>query len=147
MIPLNPNDPQTLITLLLIIVWTLPWKGVALWKAAKRGEPKWFIAILILNTFALLEIAYIYFFSREKKSVTTPSKSRAEMAILKTTDAELEDKLLDATKEWKKITLPTAASLLKTSEAEAVVILEKLHAEGRLRQIKNKQGEAIYYPK
>lgn len=26
-------------------LWTLPWKGVALWKAAKNSHKYWFIAI------------------------------------------------------------------------------------------------------
>jgi len=56
--------------LIIIMIWVLPWKGVALWKAAKLGHKWWFIAILILNTLALLEIAYILFVARpaEKKN-------------------------------------------------------------------------------
>ncbi len=49
-----------------ILFWVLPWKGVALWKAAKNSHKKWFIVILILNTFAILEIIYIFYFSKEK---------------------------------------------------------------------------------
>ena len=49
----------------LTLLWTIPWKGVALWKAAKNGHKKWFIALLILNTFAILEIIYIFYFSGE----------------------------------------------------------------------------------
>ena len=45
---------------LLITLWTLPWKGWALWLAARRGEKIWFIALLILNTLAILEIIYIF---------------------------------------------------------------------------------------
>jgi hypothetical protein len=51
----------------LILLWTLPWKGVALWKAAKNSHKKWFVAILILNTMALLEIIYIFAFSKKKQ--------------------------------------------------------------------------------
>lgn len=51
----------------LIIIWSLPWKGVALWKAAKNSHKGWFIAILILNTFAILEIIYIFYFSEKKE--------------------------------------------------------------------------------
>lgn len=51
----------------LIILWVLPWKGVALWRATKNGHLKWFVAILILNTMAILEIIYIFFFSKEKR--------------------------------------------------------------------------------
>ncbi len=45
---------------LLLTLWTLPWKGWALWLAARRHEKWWFIAILILNTVAILEIIYIF---------------------------------------------------------------------------------------
>ena len=48
-----------------VVVWTLPWKGVALWKAARLSHKKWFIALLILNTFAILEIIYIFFIARK----------------------------------------------------------------------------------
>jgi len=50
--------------LLLVIVWTVAWKGVALWRAARRNEKWWFIALLVLNTLAILEMIYIFFFSK-----------------------------------------------------------------------------------
>ena len=49
---------------LLVLAWVLPWKGVALWKAAKNGHKTWFIAFLIINTMALLEAVYIFYFSK-----------------------------------------------------------------------------------
>jgi len=52
--------------ILLILLWVLPWKGVALWKSAKNGHKKWFIALLLLNTLAILEIIYIFYFSKPK---------------------------------------------------------------------------------
>lgn len=57
------NNPCVII---LIALWVLPWKGVALWKAAKNGNKKWFIALLILNTLAILEILYIFVFGKKK---------------------------------------------------------------------------------
>ena len=51
----------------LVILWTLPWKGVALWKAAKNNHQKWFISLLLVNTLAILEIIYIFYFSKEKQ--------------------------------------------------------------------------------
>lgn len=65
----NPN--LFYIILLTILAWTLPWKGIALWKAAGKRQKGWFIAILLLNTFAILDILYIFLFSRlsEKKKV------------------------------------------------------------------------------
>lgn len=55
------NNP---LVILAILLWTIPWKGVALWRAVKRGEKKWFIALLIFNTLAILEIIYIFVFSK-----------------------------------------------------------------------------------
>lgn len=57
---LSNNSPLVL----LAILWTLPWKGVALWKAAKRDDQWWFVALLIINTLGFLEILYIFVFSK-----------------------------------------------------------------------------------
>ncbi len=46
--------------LYLVLLWTLPWKGVALWKAAQNSHKKWFIVLLILNTLAVLDIFSIF---------------------------------------------------------------------------------------
>jgi len=58
-------ENQTII-LLLLTIWVLPWKGVALWRASKNQNLKWFIVILVLNTLAVVEIIYIFFFSNKK---------------------------------------------------------------------------------
>ncbi len=58
--------------LLLIVVWTMPWKGVALWKAVKNNHKKWFIVLLILNTLAILEIIYIFYFSKKPGKLQQP---------------------------------------------------------------------------
>jgi len=50
-----------------IIVWTLPWKGIALWKAAKKGNKIWFVILFLINILAILDIIYIAFASKEKK--------------------------------------------------------------------------------
>ena len=55
------------IPIVLVAVWTLPWKGIALWKAAKANSKVWFIALLLINTLAILEIFYIFIFSKIKK--------------------------------------------------------------------------------
>ena len=47
-----------------ILLWSLAWKGIALWKAAKHEQKAWFVALLIVNTVGLLEIAYILFFQK-----------------------------------------------------------------------------------
>ena len=49
----------------LTIIWTLPWKGYALWKAAKKDHKAWFIILFLINTLAILEILYIFIFSEK----------------------------------------------------------------------------------
>ena len=53
--------------LLLIMLWVLPWKGYAMWLAVKNNQRNWFIALLILNTLAILDIIYIFFVNKKKK--------------------------------------------------------------------------------
>lgn len=50
----------------LAAVWSITWKGIALWKAARLGHRNWFIALLVVNTIGILEIIYIYWFSRKQ---------------------------------------------------------------------------------
>jgi Co/Zn/Cd efflux system component len=46
---------------LLLAVVIIALKGYALWHAARRSEKWWFIALLLINTVGLLELAYLYF--------------------------------------------------------------------------------------
>ena len=59
------NQIPTLL-LFVIYIWSILWKGVALWKSAKLEQRNWFIAILILNTIGILEIVYLFFFAKKK---------------------------------------------------------------------------------
>jgi len=54
--------------ILLLALWTVPWKGVALWRSAGNKQLAWFICIFIFNTLAILEIIYIFGFSKEKNN-------------------------------------------------------------------------------
>jgi len=47
-----------------LIVWSLIWKGLSLWKSARLGHKGWFIALLLINTAGILDILYIYVFSK-----------------------------------------------------------------------------------
>lgn len=52
-------------TILPFLVWSLVWKGWAIWLAARRGEMPWFIALLIVNTLGILEIFYIFVIAKQ----------------------------------------------------------------------------------
>jgi len=56
------------VILALLLIWTLVWKGMALWKAARHGHKGWFVALLVINTVGILDILYIYFFSKKSSS-------------------------------------------------------------------------------
>jgi len=53
--------------LALAIIWSLVWKGLALWKSAGLRQKYWFIVILLINTLGILEIIYLYFIARKYK--------------------------------------------------------------------------------
>lgn len=52
---------------IITLVWSFIWKGFALWISAREGKKRWFIPILIFNTLGILEIIYIFFFSKAGK--------------------------------------------------------------------------------
>lgn len=49
----------------LAVIWTLIWKGLALWRSATLRQKGWFVAFLIVNTLGILEIVYLYFISKK----------------------------------------------------------------------------------
>ena len=59
-----------------VLVWSLPWKGAALWKSARKAHLGWFIILIIINTLGILEILYIFVFSEwgNKKVEESPSE-------------------------------------------------------------------------
>ena len=73
------------VLLAIVVTWSLFWKGLALWKAARRGSQGWFVALLIINTLGIFEILYIFLFSEikltdvkdKKESKKKPTKSKS----------------------------------------------------------------------
>ena len=51
--------------LFLLFLWSLPWKIYALWTAAHRSQKGWFTTMIILNTFAILEIYYLFYVAKK----------------------------------------------------------------------------------
>lgn len=48
----------------LLLVWTIFWKGFALWRSAGKKQIVWFVLILVVNTMGLLEIAYVFYLNK-----------------------------------------------------------------------------------
>ncbi len=51
--------------LAIAIIWSLCWKGAALWKAARKDQVGWFVCLLVINTLGILEIIYLSFFQKK----------------------------------------------------------------------------------
>jgi len=58
---LNGQDPKSIAVYVVLLIWTLFWKGLALWNASRRESRKWFVVLLVLNTLGILEIVYLFF--------------------------------------------------------------------------------------
>lgn len=72
---------------LLIVAWTITVKGVALWRAVLNGQKGWFVAILVLNTFGILELAYLLAFRKDKQSFVAPAPAPAPSSADKVPEA------------------------------------------------------------
>ncbi len=42
-----------------LLIWSIFWKGLALWRSARMNHKGWFIALLVINTVGIFEIVYI----------------------------------------------------------------------------------------
>lgn len=58
---------QYLWLIVLLAVWELCWKAVALWKSARSNQLPWFVAIMVINSAGILPILYIVFFQKKRK--------------------------------------------------------------------------------
>ena len=65
------NNPWTALAFSVLAVWTIIWKGTALWKAAQNNSKPWFVVLLLVNTVGILEIIYIFFFSKKKPQINS----------------------------------------------------------------------------
>ena len=48
----------------ILVIWTLVWKGLALYRAARAGDKWWFIIMLVVNTAGILELIYYFFVNK-----------------------------------------------------------------------------------
>lgn len=58
------------VALFVIFVWSLLWKGLALWNAARNSQKSWFMIMLVVNTVGILEILYLFAFAKKKMKLS-----------------------------------------------------------------------------
>lgn len=61
------QNPGSWAVFSLLLVWSLIWKGLALYRAGANRSPGWFVVLLIFNTLGILEILYLLLFSKRRK--------------------------------------------------------------------------------
>ncbi len=57
------------------MLWSLVWKGMSLWKASQNKSKPWFVVLLVINTLGILDILYIYIFSKKSNKMVEEPKS------------------------------------------------------------------------
>ena len=67
------SDPLMIVLIIILSLWQLFWKGVALWRTAKFEQRNWFVALFILipfNDLAILELIYLFRFAKKRLTLT-----------------------------------------------------------------------------
>ncbi len=59
--------PWFWILIVLLAIWSVVWKGLALWRAGKRKDKMWFVILYVLNTAGILPLIYLYLTKKKKK--------------------------------------------------------------------------------
>lgn len=56
--------------IIIVAIWDIVWKLIAMWRAAQNKHMAWFICIFIFNTIGILPIIYVLL-NKEKTENTT----------------------------------------------------------------------------
>lgn len=62
------EEPGLFAFIFVLVLWSTIWKGFALYRAGSLKSVPWFVALFILNTAGILEILYLFVFSKRKKN-------------------------------------------------------------------------------
>lgn len=66
-------------TLVVVSLWELLWKGIALWRSARGKQLYWYLGILIFNTVGILPILYLLFFQKRERSAGTRRRAKKKV--------------------------------------------------------------------
>jgi hypothetical protein len=76
----------------LIMIWSLAWKLTALWKAARNKSLFWFILLALINTVGILDILYIFVFSKLEHTKLTRIRKETPLLDKKTIKSKKKSK-------------------------------------------------------
>ena len=63
------GNKQLFFIFIFFIIYSVVVKGIALWKAARKTQKGWFVALLVINTLGILELLYIFIFSKKENKI------------------------------------------------------------------------------
>jgi hypothetical protein len=69
------STTQLVISMSLVSLWVLVWKGFSLWFSGRKEQKVWFVFLLITNTAGILPIIYLLIYKPWKK-LTKKSKKK-----------------------------------------------------------------------
>jgi hypothetical protein len=111
--------------LVLIVLWTIPWKGIALWKSARLSHKWWFVIILVVNTVGILEIIYIFLIAR-KYNVETMERPDADIdEPLSSSSGDTENEHSRQEGNIGTETMTSISQIIKTVETKNTVVPPK----------------------
>jgi len=53
--------------LVVVAIWTVVWKGIALYTAGKNQQKNWFVVLLLLNDLGILSMVYLKWFQKRAR--------------------------------------------------------------------------------
>ncbi len=59
-----------ILLLIVLVIWSGVWKGLALYRAGENRSPAWFIVLFLVNTLGILEILYLFIWGKKKSTAT-----------------------------------------------------------------------------
>ena len=57
------------VLMILFLLWSVPLKGVALWKSARLGHKAWFVILLLVQTLGILDLIYIFAVAKKQEEL------------------------------------------------------------------------------
>lgn len=69
-------SPQLQFLFILLVIWSIVWKIIALWKASQNGQKMWFVGMFLVNSVGILELIYLGFFQRGEKNIIQKLKEK-----------------------------------------------------------------------
>ena len=61
------QPPALYVWLIPLLIWSLLWKAMALYKSARNQQLTWFIMLFFIQTVGILDLIYILFFQRDNE--------------------------------------------------------------------------------